>query len=102
MEAALFESITDLASGLGKKEFSSRELTLAYLDRLRRFGPRYNALAHLFEEPALRQADQADTLFSGWSHRKPPARYSLQREGPSRDKGYTHLVGRRAISPPAI
>ena len=63
MEAALFESITDLASGLAKKEFSSRELTLAYLDRLRRFGPRYNALAHLIEGPALRQADQADTLF---------------------------------------
>ncbi len=63
MEATLFQSITDLASGLAKKEFSSRELTLAYLDRLRRFGPRYNALAHLMEEPALGQADQADTLF---------------------------------------
>ena len=63
MEGALFESITDLASGLAKKEFSSRELTLAHLDRLRRLGPRYNALAHLVEGPALRQADQADTLF---------------------------------------
>ena len=63
MEATLFQSITDLASGLAEKEFSSRELTLAYLDRLRRFGPRYNALAHLTEEPALGQADQADTLF---------------------------------------
>ena len=60
----LFSTLTGLATRLRKREFSSVELTRAYLDRLREIGPRLNAVARLTEERALRQAGAADRLFA--------------------------------------
>src|ERR1700733_1411349 len=55
-----FRSITQLSAGLRAKEYSALELTRAFCDRLERFGPRYNALALLLREQALRQARDVD------------------------------------------
>ncbi len=60
----LFSTLSELAAGLREREFSSVELTRAYLDRLREIGPRLNAVARLTEERALRQARAADRLFA--------------------------------------
>ena len=60
----LFSTLSELAAGLREREFSSVELTQAYLDRLREIGPRLNAVARLTEERALRQARAADRLFA--------------------------------------
>ncbi|HYP14089.1 MAG TPA: amidase [Bryobacteraceae bacterium] len=51
-----FATITELNKALRAKEFSATELTRAYLDRLEKSGPRYNALALILREQAIRQA----------------------------------------------
>lgn len=56
----LFASLSDLQRRLQAKEFSSKELTGAYLDRLEKLGPRYNALALLLRKPALDRAEELD------------------------------------------
>ncbi len=56
-----FAPITDLNARLRKKEFSCQELTRAYLDRMERLGPRYNALALLLKEAAIDKAKDVDT-----------------------------------------
>lgn len=53
-------SITDLADGLRSGEFSSKELTLAFLDRIKRY-PEINAYITVTEELALENAKEADT-----------------------------------------
>ena len=55
-----FSSISELSTGLRKKEFSCLELTRAFCDRLERIGPRYNALALSLREQAVRQARDVD------------------------------------------
>jgi aspartyl-tRNA(Asn)/glutamyl-tRNA(Gln) amidotransferase subunit A len=55
-----FAPITDLNARLRRKEFSCQELTRAYLDRLERLGPRYNALALLLKESAVSKAKDVD------------------------------------------
>lgn len=55
-----FATISELSARLRAKEFSSAELTRAFLDRLEKLGPRYNALALLLREPALKLARDAD------------------------------------------
>ena len=59
----LFSTVAELGARLKGREFSSVELTQAYLQRLREIGPRLNAVARLTEERALRQAEAADRLF---------------------------------------
>ena len=58
-----FSTIGELGERLRKREFSSAELTRGYLDRLGRLGPRYNSVASLMEESAIRAAAAADRLF---------------------------------------
>ena len=58
-----FSTIGELGERLKKREFSSAELTRGYLDRLGRLGPRYNSVASLMEESAMRAAAAADRLF---------------------------------------
>ncbi len=70
-EQILYLPVTELAARLAKREFSSRELTQAYLERLRTLGPRYNAVAYVMEEPALRQAAAADAMFARGVVRSP-------------------------------
>ena len=55
-----YAPITDLNARLRRKEFSCQELTRAYLDRLERLGPRYNALALLMKEAAIDKAKDVD------------------------------------------
>jgi aspartyl-tRNA(Asn)/glutamyl-tRNA(Gln) amidotransferase subunit A len=52
-------SITELARGLRSGEFSSRELTLAFLERIKRH-PEINAYVTVTEERALAGAKEAD------------------------------------------
>jgi aspartyl-tRNA(Asn)/glutamyl-tRNA(Gln) amidotransferase subunit A len=63
-EDLLFSTLSELAAGLAQRKFSSRELTAACLDRLRQVGSRFNAVASLLPDSALRQADEADRLFA--------------------------------------
>jgi len=49
-DSIFFATITELAARLAKKEFSSKELTKAFLKRLESVGPRFNALAALIEK----------------------------------------------------
>src|SRR5437879_5066815 len=56
----LFGTLSELGSGLRRRRFSSVELTRIALDRLESFGPRYNAVACVLRERALREARAAD------------------------------------------
>jgi aspartyl-tRNA(Asn)/glutamyl-tRNA(Gln) amidotransferase subunit A len=53
------KTIAELAEGLRSRLFSSRELTSAYLERIKRH-PELNAFITVTEELALKQADAAD------------------------------------------
>jgi len=55
-----FASIRTLGRHLRAKRFTSLELTEFFLDRLRRHGPRLNAVVTLTEDLARSQARQAD------------------------------------------
>src|SRR5438309_7688268 len=56
----LFGTLSELGSGLRRRRFSSVELTRIALDRLESLGPRYNAVACVLRERALREARAAD------------------------------------------
>jgi aspartyl-tRNA(Asn)/glutamyl-tRNA(Gln) amidotransferase subunit A len=55
-----FASLAALARGLGNRDFSSRELTQAYLDRIRRHDGHLNSFITVAGDRALAQADAAD------------------------------------------
>jgi len=55
-----FESAVEIHARLVKKEFSARDLAGAFCDRLERQGPRYNALALLLRDTAMRRARDID------------------------------------------
>jgi len=55
-----FATIGELNKRLKAREFSALELANAYLDRLERFGPGYNALALSLRDQARRAARDAD------------------------------------------
>ncbi|MDD2935613.1 MAG: amidase family protein, partial [Candidatus Pacebacteria bacterium] len=44
-------------------DFTARELTKSYLDVIKEKNPNINAYLHIFEENALKQADEADKRF---------------------------------------
>lgn len=56
----LHRSLQELALGLQKAEFSSRELTAYYLARMRHHNPHLNTFITICDELALAQADAAD------------------------------------------
>lgn len=64
-------SLTQAIQGLRAGDFSSRELTHGYLERIDRLEPELNTFITLTPELALAQADEADKRFSAW--RKDPA-----------------------------
>lgn len=53
-------SLTEAGDGLRKRDFSSRELTAAYLDRIEKLDPNIHAFINLTREQALASADKAD------------------------------------------
>lgn len=53
-------TIAELIKGLRNKDFSSRELTQHYLDRIERLDGKYNSYITVTPEIALAQADAAD------------------------------------------
>jgi len=55
-----FASISELNAKLRAKEFSCRELTEAFCDRIERTGPSYNALALSLRKQALSKAKDVD------------------------------------------
>jgi aspartyl-tRNA(Asn)/glutamyl-tRNA(Gln) amidotransferase subunit A len=59
-DSVFFATVAELGARLRKREFSALELTRAFCDRLEKLGPRYNALALLLRESAVRQAKDAD------------------------------------------
>ena len=55
------KTLAELASGLDSGEFSSVELTTAYLDRIKAEDSKYNAFITVTAAEALQQAEAADT-----------------------------------------
>jgi len=53
-------TVSQAAKGLRRGDFSSRELTAAYLSRAKKHNPRLNAFLHIAEESALEHARAAD------------------------------------------
>ena len=53
-------TVTQALKGLRGGDFSSRELTAAYLKRIEQHNPRLNAYRHVAAEPALKAAVKAD------------------------------------------
>jgi aspartyl-tRNA(Asn)/glutamyl-tRNA(Gln) amidotransferase subunit A len=63
-------TLIQMSASLRSGEFSSRELTLAYLERIQRLEARLHAFLTLTPELALAQADAADQRLATW--RKSP------------------------------
>jgi amidase len=61
-ETPLFQSATDAAQAVGRKELSSRELTEMLHARIEAVNPALNAVAELRREAALREAAAADEV----------------------------------------
>ena len=53
-------TLVQMQMGLNKREFSSRELVQAALDRISKFDSSLHAFLHIPSESALKQADEAD------------------------------------------
>ena len=60
MEDTAFSSVSELRHALDRRQIASVELTRFFLDRLARFGGRYNAVVTLTEARAMRLAAAAD------------------------------------------
>jgi aspartyl-tRNA(Asn)/glutamyl-tRNA(Gln) amidotransferase subunit A len=59
-EDVFFATIGELSARLRAREISARELTAAFLQRLEALGPRYNAVACLLRERAMKSAEDVD------------------------------------------
>src|SRR5690242_12978769 len=55
-----FSSISELNARIKGKEFSVKELTQAFCDRLEMLGPKYNALALSLRDSAVNKAKDVD------------------------------------------
>jgi aspartyl-tRNA(Asn)/glutamyl-tRNA(Gln) amidotransferase subunit A len=56
-----FASISEINSGLKEKQFSDVELVRAFTQRMEQLGPRYNALALMLPQRAIKAAKDVDT-----------------------------------------
>jgi Asp-tRNA(Asn)/Glu-tRNA(Gln) amidotransferase A subunit family amidase len=70
-DAIAFAPVTRLSRWIEQRKLSSERLTRLYLDRLRRFDPKLRCVITLTEEPALRQAKQADAEIARGKYRGP-------------------------------
>ena len=71
LEEAAFWPLTRLAELIRTGQVTSVELTQMYLDRLRRHGPRLEAVITLTDELAMRQARRADAELATGRYRGP-------------------------------
>jgi aspartyl-tRNA(Asn)/glutamyl-tRNA(Gln) amidotransferase subunit A len=67
MKDALKQGIAELSRSLARKDFTSVELTEAYLSRIQQHNPALNAYVTVTSEQALQQAALADKARSGGS-----------------------------------
>ena len=63
------KTLTELKAGLQAGDFSSRELTEHFLERIKRHDGELNSFITVTEEQALRQADAADEAIAAGDHR---------------------------------
>ncbi len=68
-----YATVADLATGLRRRRYSAVELAGAACDLLERHGPRYNAVATITRERALREARSADRALGARTARSPLA-----------------------------
>src|SRR5207247_735738 len=78
-----FGSIPELGRLLRARKLSSTDLTELYLERLERFGPRYNCVVTVTPERALAEAATADRELRAGRVRRPPAPGRGRRRGGS-------------------
>jgi Asp-tRNA(Asn)/Glu-tRNA(Gln) amidotransferase A subunit family amidase len=71
VDALAFYSIGELASLIKSRQITSERLTRYYLERLKKYGPKLECVVTLTEEPALRQARQADAEIVAGKYRGP-------------------------------
>ena len=71
LEEAAFWPVTRLAELVRTRQVTSEELTEMYLDRLRRHGPRLEAVITLTDDLALTQARRADADLKAGRYRGP-------------------------------
>lgn len=70
-EAVLYLTVVELSERIRTRQLSPLELTQAYLDRSRKYGPKLNAYATLTPELALQQAQQAEDEIKAGRYRGP-------------------------------
>jgi aspartyl-tRNA(Asn)/glutamyl-tRNA(Gln) amidotransferase subunit A len=70
-DSVFFASARELNARLKAKEFSCRELTKAFCDRIEKIGPRYNCLALSLREQAMRKARDVDDELKRQRYRGP-------------------------------
>ncbi len=71
LEDVAFWPVTKLAELIRTRQVTSEELTRMYLDRLKRFGPKLEAVITLTEERALERAKAADEKLRGGTYLGP-------------------------------
>jgi aspartyl-tRNA(Asn)/glutamyl-tRNA(Gln) amidotransferase subunit A len=69
--ATLVGTVDELGAGLRAGDYTVRELTAAYLDRLERVGPELNAVVTVTRERALDAADELDAELAAGTDRGP-------------------------------
>jgi Asp-tRNA(Asn)/Glu-tRNA(Gln) amidotransferase A subunit family amidase len=71
LEDLAFEPVTRLAALIRGRKITSTQLTKMYLDRLKRIGPKLEAVVTLTEDLALEQAARADREIADGHYRGP-------------------------------
>lgn len=71
LEECAFMTVGELAYLIRTQHVTSEELTLMYLDRLKRYGPELECVISLTEELALKQARRADKEIGSGYYRGP-------------------------------
>ncbi len=70
-EELVFYSVRDLAELIRSGQITSTDLTLLYLERLKKYSPQLECVISLTEELALQQAKQADEEIAAGKYRGP-------------------------------
>ncbi len=93
-----FAPLPVLGARLRGGEFSCVELARFFLDRLEKYGPKYNCLVTLTRELALDQAAKADAELKAGRDRGPLHGIPYGAKDLLATKGHPDVLGRRAVS----